>query len=582
MDFVDQLKGQVDIVRTVGEYVRLRRMGARYVGLCPFHTEKTPSFNVNPGIQIYKCFGCGVAGDVIKFVQEVEGLTFWEALKSLAERNGIPIPQRRDHSDAETDLRAAVFEMYDLAAKAYQEALGQPHAEEVRAYLKKRGLNSSVAQQFGLGYSETGWENLVRRFGKRFTPEQMHKSGLFGRREEGSFYDKFRGRLMFPIHNESGKVIGFGGRALRADDEPKYLNSPETPIYKKSNVLYNLHRAKETIRKDDRTVLVEGYMDVIGVYAAGVRNVVASCGTALTSGQVRSMKRHSESIVVNFDPDAAGQSATERSIQMLLDEGMHVRVLELEAGLDPDEYIKRYGPDDYQARLAKAANYFIWLADRARKQFDMSTAEGRMRGYEAMLQPALRHISDRLERASIATEVAAYLGLDREFVMAEFKRVTPQRPQSKAPAQEPALPQQEAVLLRTLVSNGDAREVLVQGLRESIAARSFRSWPILERLFELFEGEPGFGFEALQARLDDPQRRVLSQTVIAGESDETMTVEQSQTYLGLLRSQEAAAQSDLKSRIAAAERAGDLQEAMRLMELASRPASRRQIRKSSA
>jgi DNA primase len=267
---------------------------------------------------------------------------------------------------------------------------------------------------------------------------------------------------------------------------------------------------------------------------------------------------------------------------MLLDEGMHVRVLELEAGLDPDEYIKRYGSDEYQARLGKAANYFIWLADRARKQFDMSTAEGRMRGYEAMLQPALRHISDRLERASIATEVAAYLGLDREFVMAEFKRITPQRPQSKAPAQEPALPQQEAVLLRTLVSNGDAREVLVQGLRESIAARSFRSWPILERLFELFEGEPGFGFETLQARLDDAQRRVLSQTVIAGESGETMTVEQSQTYLGMLRSQEAAAQSDLKSRIAAAERAGDLQEAMRLMELASRPASRRQIRKSSA
>src|SRR5436190_1242884 len=418
MDFVDHLKSTVDIVRTVGEYVRLKKLGSRYTGLCPFHTEKTPSFSVNPSGFFY-CFGCQKKGDVLTFVQEIEQLTFYESLKLLAERNGLTMPAKRERHDPETDLRGAVYELHEVAAEVFREALWGDKGSEARDYLRRRGLLQSVCEQFGLGFSDRSGQGLLRRVKGRFAPDQLEASGLFGKREDGTLYDRFRGRLMFPIHNESGKVIAFGGRAMRSEEEPKYLNSPETAIYKKSSVLYNLHRAKQAIRTQERAVLVEGYMDVIGVYAAGVKQVVASCGTALTANQVRAIKRHSESIVVNFDPDTAGANATEKSIQILLDEGMHVRIMELERGLDPDEFIKANGADAYASRLQHATGYFLWLADRARRNYDMSTAEGRIAGFEAVLLPSIRKISDRLERATVAGEVAEYLGVDRSIVLKE-------------------------------------------------------------------------------------------------------------------------------------------------------------------
>src|SRR5580658_6956933 len=299
MDFVEQLKSSIDIVKVAGEYVRLRRIGAtgRYLGLCPFHHEKTPSFNVNQERQFYKCFGCGAGGDVLKFVMEIDGLTFPEALKQLAERNGIPMPKRADFSDAESRARGTLLDMHSTAAQVFQANLRGPQGAEARAYLERRGVSEEMIEIFGLGYSSAPGQELTRRFTEQGIPQdQMEASGLVRRRQESSgFYDVFRGRLMFPIHNESGKIIAFGGRAMRDEDQPKYLNSPETPIYKKTSVLYNLHRARDGMRKLNRAVLVEGYMDVIGAYSAGVKEVVASCGTALTSLQVRAIHRHCSS-----------------------------------------------------------------------------------------------------------------------------------------------------------------------------------------------------------------------------------------------------------------------------------------------
>jgi len=583
MEFAEQVKAQVDIVRIVGEYVKLRRIGARYLGLCPFHTEKTPSFNVNPNIGIYKCFGCGVGGDVIKFVQEIESLTFWEALKSLAERNGIPIPERRERPDADSELRSAVFEMYQQTAQWYaQNLFGNPGAD-AREYLQRRGLNSTVAEQFLLGFSENGWDTLAKRFGKRYGPAEMDASGLFGKREDGGYYDKFRGRLMFPIQNEQGKVIGFGGRALKAEDEPKYLNSPETPIYKKSMVLYNLHRAKEAIRKGDRTVLVEGYMDVIGVFVAGVKNVVASCGTALTSAQIRGMKRHSENIVVNFDPDNAGANATERSVELLINEGMHMRVLELEAGLDPDEFIKKYGAEVYAEKLERSTNYFIWLADRARKKFPGTTADARMQGYEALLLPAIRRLHDPLERAAVATEVADYLNLDRNLVLAEFRKIPGQR---AAPAHKSATPPSDAVpvrermLMRTLIQHPESRPFLLSQLAGLTVSRSFVTWPVLELMLALLEEDPGFSFQALESRMEESLRPLMSQALFADTTSEVFTREQGEAFLRQLENEDRTMQfREFQRRIQAAERSGDMGEAMRLMEQAT--VLQRQIRASS-
>jgi DNA primase len=331
MDFVEQLKSSIDIVKGVGEYVRLKKSGAgpRWVGLCPFHTEKTPSFSVHQSHQFYKCFGCGAGGDVIKFVMEIERISFVEALKLLAERNGIAMPKRAEYADEETKLRATLFEMHEIAARAFRANLQGPAGSAARDYLARRGVAASVVEEFGLGYSDRGGQDLVRRFEREGFSQQMEASGLVLKRQDApGYFDRFRGRLMFPIHSESGKIIAFAGRALAAGDEPKYLNSAETAIYRKNQVLYNLHRAREAVRKSGFGILVEGYMDVIGLHAAGVREAVASCGTALTAGQVRTLKRYSENLVVNFDPDAAGSNAAERSIQLLLEEGMRVRVLE--------------------------------------------------------------------------------------------------------------------------------------------------------------------------------------------------------------------------------------------------------------
>src|SRR5580658_5692173 len=322
------------------------------------------------------------------------------------------MPERTEYADAETKLRAALLDMHALAADLFQADLRGPRGAEARARLDRRGVSKEMIETFGVGYAGSSGQSLVRRL-TQFTPEQLDASGLVRRRDDGSgSYDYFRGRLMFPIHNEAGKVIGFGGRAMREEDQPKYLNSPETPIYRKSSVLYNVHRAKESMRKLERAVLVEGYMDVIGVYAAGIKEVVASCGTALTSAQVGILRRLTggKTVVVNFDPDAAGAKAAEVAIQLLLDEGLHVRVLALDGGLDPDEYVKQKGAEQYRARLDSASGYFHWLADRARAKFDMRSADGRMEVFKFLL-PAVQQIGDKLERAAVADDLASYLGV---------------------------------------------------------------------------------------------------------------------------------------------------------------------------
>jgi len=567
MEFVDHLKSSVDIVRIIGEYVRLRKVGQRYTGLCPFHTEKTPSFSVTPDRGGFYCFGCQKKGDVIAFVQEIQQLTFYETLKLLADQHGIPMPARREKNDPETDLRAAIYELHEVAAAAFRDALWGHNGGAAREYLRRRGLTQTVAESFGLGFAETSGD-LLRRVKGRYSPEQLAESGLFGKREDGSLYDRFRGRLMFPIHNESGKVIAFGGRAMQADEQPKYLNSPETKIYKKSSVLYNLHRAKQSIRTNDRAVLVEGYMDVIGVCAAGVKNVVASCGTALTANQVRALKRHSESVVVNFDPDNAGADATEKSIQIFLDEGMHVRILSLDDGLDPDEFIKTRGAESYSARLQHATGYFLWLADRARTKFDMTTAEGRIAGFESVLLPAIRKISDRLERAAVAGEVAEYLGVDRALVLKEFRSTpSPKSPNGTSHPKHTPSTMTERVLLRSLLADGDVRDILLPPLATSATAQRFAVWPAIRAILELANAGEHVNFHAVESRLEqDSQKTLLSNAIFADTSGEVFSSEQARLYVGVLESEDCKLRGDaLRVELKQAEKSGDRDEALRLM-----------------
>jgi DNA primase len=567
MDFVEQLKSSVDIVSVVGEYVRLKKSGTqRYMGLCPFHSEKTPSFTVHVVHQFYKCFSCGAGGDVVKFVMEKEGISFYEALKLLAERYGIPMPKRSQYADEDSKLRGAIYQMHELAQENFRANLDGPAGEVARGYLVRRGVTPETAEQFGLGYSDRSGRALLRLYEHRsFPAAQMDQAGLVGKRQDGSMYDRFRNRLMFPIHNESGKIIGFGGRALAAEDEPKYLNSPETPIYKKSYVLYNLHRAKEAIRKDDRVILVEGYMDAIGVTAAGFRGVVASCGTALTAQQVQTLKRHTQKIVVNFDPDAPGANAAERSISLLLEEGMQVRIMELDGGLDPDEYCKQRGAAAYQERLEGAKGYFYWLADRARARYDMRTTEGQVAVLQ-FLVPAVQRIPDRLERLQIAVDVAGYVGVDQANqgrVIDAFKKAAVDRQEKTLEPPKIPLRHDERVLLNALLAEPEMWSEVIGELKSIETIDSLSSRRIFQAIFALHEAGGRLSFEEVHARLEESDQSLLAQAVLS-EDARTSREEVLAAIEKMRRTGEQQRRAQLKARIYESERAGNWEEALRL------------------
>jgi DNA primase len=564
MDFVEQLKSSVRIETVVGEYVRLRRSGpSRYMGLCPFHNEKKPSFTVHVVHQFYKCFSCGVTGDVIKFVQEKEGLSFFEALKTLAERYGVPMPKRSQYADDESRLRAAILEMHEIAQHAFCANLNGPAGEAALQYLAGRGVARETMAQFGLGYSDRGGRALLRLFEQRgFPAAQMEQSGLAGRRADGSFYDRFRNRLMFPIHNEAGKIIAFGGRALAAEDEPKYLNSPETPIYKKSSVLYNLHRAKEAIRKEDRVILVEGYMDAIGVTAAGVGAVVASCGTSLTTAQVQALKRHSQRILVNFDPDAPGANAAERSINLLLEEGMHARIVELDGDLDPDEYCKQRGAAAYQQRLESAKGYFYWLADRARKRHDIHTGEGLVAVLQFLL-PAVQRISDPLERSAVAGDLASYIGVPPGMVLDSFRRSAADRQEKSIERPKITLRPDERMLLNAALSDAETRAGIVAGLRSLDAVSRFASRRIFQAIFALQESGERVAFDNVHARLEEADQNLLAEAVL-GQGEDISREDVAAALESVRHSEGQQQREQLKARIKEAERAGKWEEALRL------------------
>jgi DNA primase len=564
MEFAEQLKSSVRIENVVGEYVRLRKSGPnRFMGLCPFHSEKTASFTVHVVHQFYKCFSCGAAGDVIKFVMEKEGLSFYEALKSLAERYGIPMPRRSSYADEDSRLRAALFEMHELAAQNFRDNLRSPAGEAARAYVARRGLSRETIEQFGLGYSDRSGRALLRLFEQRsFNSNQLEQSGLVGKRESGGYYDTFRNRLMFPIHNEAGKIIAFGGRALEADDQPKYRNSPETPIYKKSYVLYNLHRAKEAIRKEDRVILVEGYMDAIGVTAAGVHPVVASCGTSLTTHQVQALKHHTQRIVVNFDPDAAGANAAERSINLLLDESMHVRIMELDGGLDPDEYCRQRGTAAYLERLETAKPYFYWLADRARAKFDMHTSEGLV-GVLQFLLPALQRIADPLERSAVANDLASYVGVEPGLVLDHFRKSAASRQNAPIARTRPVLRADERILLHALFADKGVSGAMVDQIRSIETLSRVPSRHVFQAAFALIDAGGSLTFEEVHARLEPADQNLLAEAVL--ENDEELSRDSIGAAVESMRRSEDRHQKDqLKARIKECERAGKLDEALRL------------------
>ena len=519
-DFAYTVKQQADIVRIIGDYIKLKKAGAQnYAGLCPFHGEKTASFSVHATRQFYHCFGCGVSGDVFSFVQKIENITFPEAVRLVAQKLGIPLPKASYSTPGEAKearLRGQLLDVHERAVSFFQECLRRPDGARAREYLTGRGLTDEMIAKFRIGYAPDSGFLLRDRLKNEFPEEVLRESGLFSwKQEEGrqssgvarqaensvlagptqdgrsvdasgdhnavegpttkderispdgapdtrrltpdgrsSMYSKFRNRVMFPICSDAGKVIAFTGRTLSTDEKagPKYLNSPETPIYSKSKVLFNLDLAKEWIKKFDYAILVEGQMDCISVFAAGFHNVIASSGTAFTELQAKLLGRFSKNVVVNFDPDTAGAKATERTLGLLVEEEFHIKVLTLELGFDPDLYIRRKGKEAYQDALRHSQKYFDYLIERARGQYPIRSGEGKHKAMNYLL-PHIQRVPSRIMRDELAQEIAQKLQIDSAVLRQELRHAASTRSTSavKAPA-EAQVTEAEKVLVRALAS----------------------------------------------------------------------------------------------------------------------------------
>ena len=426
--FIDDLKAHADIVQVVQERVPLRRAGTSWKGLCPFHGEKTPSFTVH-GEGYFKCFGCGVGGDVIKFIELYDKLAFPEAVRQLAGRFGLTVPETDDaKEDAEaTRDREALLKAHEIAAVWFREQLSGPGGRAAQRLLAERGVNAEIIERQGIGYapaSRDGLKNHLLKAG--FTPALLARSGLVVPRDQGTLVDRFRTRVMIPIHRDNGAIIAFGGRALEAGQQPKYLNSPETTLYVKGRTLYGLHLSKAAISRTKHAVMVEGYFDWAQVYHAGITNVVASSGTALTTDQARLLKRFASKVVLSFDPDAAGQGAAVRSSELLVAEGFQVNVAMLPAGDDPDNFIRKNGAAAYQEKLRNSRPYLEYLLERTAAEHDFNKDDSRREFLGRMLTVAAR-IPDAAARDQFADRLAHRAKITEEVVRAEIRRAAVHR-----------------------------------------------------------------------------------------------------------------------------------------------------------
>jgi len=584
-DFAYTLKQQADIVRIVGDYIKLKKAGAQnYSGLCPFHGEKTPSFSVHATRQFFHCFGCGASGDVFTFVQKIENITFPEAVRLVAQKLNVPLPKATYATEGEAKearLRGQILDVHERAVAFFQECLRRHEGARAREYLSGRGLNEDMIAKFRIGYAPDSGFLLRDRLKNEFNEEVLRESGLFSWKEAASpdsrvpspdntassdlrasgpttkdsglaaglrtqdsgvaMYSKFRNRVMFPIASEAGKVIAFTGRTLSTDEKsgPKYLNSPETPIYSKSRVLFNLDLAKEWIKKFDYAILVEGQMDCISVYAAGFHNVIASSGTAFTELQAKLLGRFSKNAVVNFDPDTAGAKATERTLGLLVEEEFQIKVLTLDQGFDPDLYIRRKGKDAYGEALRHSQKYFDYLIERASALFPIRSAEGKVKAVNYLL-PHIQRIPSRIVRDELAHEIAQKLQIDSSVVRQELRHAASTRATAavKAPPQS-QVTEAEKVLIRALasarqiqpnedhVSARDGTEEEFDPARQAayvLANEGLHRGLSTESLAESLLNAPADATDVLQIPASESERRLLATILIHEEEELTPEV----------------------------------------------------------
>jgi DNA primase len=566
-DFAQTVKQQADIVKVIEGYIRLRKSGAQnYSGLCPFHKEKSPSFSVHAVRQFYHCFGCQASGDVFSFVGKIESVSFPESVRIVAQKMGIPLPKREFSSPeeaAEARQRTKLLELHETATAWFEEQLRGPEGAIAREYLTSRGLDPKGIKEFRIGYAPDSFNALRDRLKGMADDQTLRASGLFSSKEQGdgtqgNLYDRFRKRVLFPIANESGRVIAFTARTLETGEKAgaKYINSPETPLYSKGQVLFNLDKAKAAIRQAGYALLVEGQMDCISVYLRGIQHVIATSGTAFTEQQVAILKRHTSNVVVNFDPDAAGANAAEKSIALLTEEGFTIKIVTLDGGLDPDRFIRERGVEAYTAAIRDSRRQSDFLIERARQMFPGASADQKVKAMNYLL-PHIRRMPQKLARDQFAVDAAQKLGIDSAVLREELRQAALRR-RDHVETRVTALTEVERVLLRALAisdpENEDARRLAAQALADQPAwFEHLGSYTALQALATRQARDP------MEVVDDQAQRALLAEALLA----EVKPPEASEVRGAIQEIQERSIehrQRQLRSLIAEAERRGDFAE----------------------
>jgi DNA primase len=566
-DFAQTVKQQADIVKIVEGYIRLRKAGAQnYSGLCPFHKEKSPSFSVHAVRQFYHCFGCQASGDVFSFVGKIENVGFPEAVRIVAQKCGIPLPKREFSSPEEaasSRLRTKLLELHEAATAFFEDQLRGPEGAVAREYLAGRGLTPEGIKAFRIGWAPDSFNALRDRLSPMADNETLRASGLFSSKEQGDgtlgpIYDKFRKRVMFPIANESGRVIAFTGRTLETGEKagPKYFNSPETPLYSKSLVLFNLDKARTAIRQAEFALLVEGQMDCISVFLRGIQNVIATSGTAFTEQQVALLRRHTSQVLVNFDPDTAGANAAEKSIALLTEEGFTIKIVTLDGGLDPDRFIRERGVEAYTAALRGARRQSDYLIERARQLFPGASSEQKLKAMNFLL-PHIRRMPERLARDQFAADAAQKLGIDSAVLREELRQAALKR-RDHIETRPASLTEVERVLLRALAitdpEHVESRRLTAHAIATQPAwFEHLGTFSALQALANRQANDPMSVVE------DSAQRALLAEALLA----ETKPPQEIEVLSAIQELEERAITvrlRDLRALIAEAERRGDFTE----------------------
>ena len=428
---IEEIQAKSDIVEVLSRYITLKKLGRNYKTTCPFHSEKTPSFVVSPDKQIFHCFGCGAGGNVFSFVMKYENVQFPQAVELLAEKAGVKLP-RQGRRGADDSFAEKLYEINDLACRFFQSSLeNKPATGE---YLASRGIGPASLKDFRIGYAPDSWEALLNFFrSKSVEPKILERAGLVIPNDKGGHYDRFRNRAIFPIMDLRGRVLGFGARVLDSS-LPKYLNSPETVIYSKGKNLYGLNFSKDHIKKEKFALIVEGYLDFIIPYQSGVRNIIATLGTSLTTDQIKLLKRYTNTVIMVYDPDEAGETASLRNLDLFISEDVNVYIAELSEGLDPDSYIRKFGAEDFLKKVKSAKNIFEYKLDKLKSRFDISSTNGKTAIVAAML-PTISRINNAVFRSELVKKLAERLSVDEEAIRSELKKVKTESYEAKyAPA----------------------------------------------------------------------------------------------------------------------------------------------------